>query len=80
MENIKNFFLSSILTYTGLYCSEVVLSPEIIELLKIIISGIFGLLSTWLIAWIQKKYKVTKSEASDILEKNKENILKKKPN
>lgn len=80
MENIKNFFLSSILTYIGLYCSEVVLSPEIIELLKIIISGIFGLLSTWLIAFIQKKYKVSKGEAREILNKNKENILKKKPN
>lgn len=80
MENIKNFFLSSILTYTGLYCSEVVLSPEILELLKIIVSGLFGLLSTWLIAWVQKKYKVSKEEAREILNKNKENILKKKPN
>lgn len=80
MEHLKNFFLSTFFTYTGLIASDVVLSPEIIELLKIIISGIFGLLSTWLIAWIQKKYKVSKEEAKEILNKNKDNILRKKPN
>jgi len=70
MINFRNFLLSSGFTYMGVLCTDVSLSPEIIELLKLIISGIFGLLSTLLINWIARKTGKTKKEIQKILKEN----------
>lgn len=77
MESIKNFSVASIITYIGLLCSDSTLSPDVIELLKVLISGVFGLLSSFLISLLSKKMNKDKKTIKKIIDDNKENQFNK---
>jgi len=84
MKNYINFLFSSFTTYFGIYFADInlsipVLPPDVWELIKIVISGLFGLLTTIIINYLKKRWKIKDSEWAEIDSKVKdENQIKKK--
>ena len=76
MNNYINFLLGSALTYIGLLASNSqnsinALPPEAWELFKIIVSGVFGILTTIVLNYFKKRWKINDDQINNKLRKEK---------